>query len=362
MDRINGADTHNIGQGRRGFKDENVVAGTAGTEVTAAFLNSLQEEVIKVIEAAGLELDPNDWTQLFQAIGIMIDDAFSNIQDDDTFLSVENVQDIVGEFFSGQGATIIYDDAGNALRIEIQYATNSETIAGTVGNKAVTPAGLNARKATRSKTGLVELATDSEAAGRTDEDRAVTPKNLAQFAMLSGDRFTGAVLVGDENEGFARISKGNTDRSGFFECFMPDGTRAGYMGYASDTSIPVSAFGGRSFNFNVTPKVASRDIWHDGNATSLFAANGYQKLPSGLHIQWGRITGVTLNQTYHSVIFPISFPTRCVNVQSSVYRNNVISGTVATLTKSVTQNGCLIAGDHDTNSSTGDIYYTAIGY
>jgi len=125
MDRINGADTANIGQGRRGFKDENVVAGTAGTEVTAAFLNSLQEELVKVITEAGLELDKNDWTQLWQAIQIMIDSAFSNIQDNDTFLSVENVQDIVADFLSGQGATILYDDEGNALSIKVNPATTN---------------------------------------------------------------------------------------------------------------------------------------------------------------------------------------------------------------------------------------------
>lgn len=123
MDRINGADTHNIGQGRRGFKDENVVAGSAGTEVTAAFLNSVQEEVIKVIEEAGLELDVNDWTQLFQAISKMIDEKFSNIQDNDTFLSEENVQDIVANFLQGQNVGFTYNDEGDALNINVAPAT-----------------------------------------------------------------------------------------------------------------------------------------------------------------------------------------------------------------------------------------------
>lgn len=68
MDRINGADTIDIGGGRRGFRDENLVAGTSGTEVTALWLNMVQEEVLKVITEAGLGPSSGDWTQLWQAL------------------------------------------------------------------------------------------------------------------------------------------------------------------------------------------------------------------------------------------------------------------------------------------------------
>lgn len=68
MDRINGADTIDIGGGRRGFRDENLVAGAAGTEVTALWLNMIQEEILKVITEAGLVPTSGDWTQLWQAL------------------------------------------------------------------------------------------------------------------------------------------------------------------------------------------------------------------------------------------------------------------------------------------------------
>ncbi|MCZ7933567.1 DUF2793 domain-containing protein [Agrobacterium leguminum] len=68
MDRINGADTIDIGGGRRGFRDENLIVGTAGTEVTAAWLNMVQEELLKVITEAGLVPNEGDWTQLWQAL------------------------------------------------------------------------------------------------------------------------------------------------------------------------------------------------------------------------------------------------------------------------------------------------------
>lgn len=71
MDRINGADTIDIGGGRRGFRDENLIAGAAGTEVTALWLNMLQEEILKVTTEAGLVPSEGDWTQLWQALQIL---------------------------------------------------------------------------------------------------------------------------------------------------------------------------------------------------------------------------------------------------------------------------------------------------
>jgi hypothetical protein len=68
MDRINGADTVDIGGGRRGFRDEDLPTGQIGTEVTAAWLNMMQEELLKVITEAGLTPSANDWSQLWAAL------------------------------------------------------------------------------------------------------------------------------------------------------------------------------------------------------------------------------------------------------------------------------------------------------
>lgn len=68
MDRINGENTVDIGGGRRGFRSQNAGAGLAGTEVTAAWLNAIQENIAKVIEEAGLPLDIDDWDLLYKAL------------------------------------------------------------------------------------------------------------------------------------------------------------------------------------------------------------------------------------------------------------------------------------------------------
>lgn len=68
MDRTDGQNYIDIGGGRRGFRDQNVDAGVPGTRVTAAFLNSLQEEILTVIENAGFTPAAADWRQLDAAI------------------------------------------------------------------------------------------------------------------------------------------------------------------------------------------------------------------------------------------------------------------------------------------------------
>ncbi len=111
----------------------------------------------------------------------LINEAIEAIEfPEDTVLTTEQVQDIVGNFISGQGATVIYDDAGNVLSIEAAYATADETIAAIIGDKAVTPAGLKALTATTERPGLAERATDVEADDKTDNVRFVTPYHLGE--------------------------------------------------------------------------------------------------------------------------------------------------------------------------------------
>jgi hypothetical protein len=49
--------------------------------------------------------------------------------------------------------------------------------------------------------------------------------------------------------------------------------------------------------------------------------NGYQKLPSGLIMQWGKYSGTVHNDTAYSLTFPMEFPTACLNAVSNAYIN-----------------------------------------
>lgn len=68
MDRIIGANTVDLGGGRRGFRAKDTVGGVPGTELTAAWHNAIQEEIVAAIEAIGLVPSNADTTQLRQVI------------------------------------------------------------------------------------------------------------------------------------------------------------------------------------------------------------------------------------------------------------------------------------------------------
>ncbi len=68
MDRVNGANHFDIGGGRRGFRSQNALAGIPGTEVTSAWLNGAQEEILSVIEKTGGVPDEGSVIQLLEGI------------------------------------------------------------------------------------------------------------------------------------------------------------------------------------------------------------------------------------------------------------------------------------------------------
>lgn len=98
----------------------------------------------------------------------------------------------------------------------VELATPAEAIAGTDGERAVTPAGLASCTATISRRGLVELATGAEALAGTDAERAVTPSAL-KTALLAAFP-VGAVYItaGNTSPGtflggtWAQIAQGRT--------------------------------------------------------------------------------------------------------------------------------------------------------
>jgi hypothetical protein len=67
---------------------------------------------------------------------------------------------------------------------------------------------------------------------------------------------------------------------------------------------------------------------YDSNFGSSLAANGYQKLPSGLIIQWGSVNSANVSTT--TVSFPQAFPTTCFQVIACGY--NVSGGVEAFVT------------------------------
>ena len=82
MHRIDteGAVTDGNGAGRAGFRDRDVLAGTPGTHVDADWLNSVQENLCRVVEHAGMTLEKANHEQLYQAIRLLFVGAAGQVK------------------------------------------------------------------------------------------------------------------------------------------------------------------------------------------------------------------------------------------------------------------------------------------
>lgn len=98
------------------FTEGNPGTGTPATQVTADFMNAVQEEIAHVIEEAELELDKEDNTQLHAAILALI----------------------------AAGGAASVPDASTTVKGKVELATDAECITGTDAVRAVTPAALTA--------------------------------------------------------------------------------------------------------------------------------------------------------------------------------------------------------------------------
>ena len=92
--------------------------------------------------------------------------------------------------------------------------------------------------------------------------------------------------------------------------------------------------------------------------------SGYQKLPGGLIIQWGEYTATMAHGSSYIITFPIAFPAKCLQVNTSV-SNTVATGvtvvyspiTARTTSNFTFQYGAVNGGGYNTT-----IRYIVVGY
>lgn len=81
-----------------GFIDENPVAGTPGSLIPAAWGNSVTQEILNAIKAAGLTPDESKTNQLATAIGALVD--FTKLKNTPTTLAGYGITDAVGRLLA----------------------------------------------------------------------------------------------------------------------------------------------------------------------------------------------------------------------------------------------------------------------
>ena len=97
-----------------------------------------------------------------------------------------------------------------------------------------------------------------------------------------------------------------------------------------------------------------------------FAANGYQKLPSGLIIQWGSVAPASRSGEFDfgNITLPISFPVACVGGYATVNHNGTVQANVdsfAAVTVS-TSTINIKSGSNISVTWTYGVFWIAIGY
>jgi hypothetical protein len=99
------------------------------------------------------------------------------------------------------------------------------------------------------------------------------------------------------------------------------------QGHVVDANGAVSTRNLTLGNFGITASAGEINeldgagtLWHNGNDllsySSSNSSSGYIKIPNGLYIQWGVYTNSSSG--YHTVSFPVSFPSYCFTVASQV--------------------------------------------
>ena len=95
-----------------------------------------------------------------------------------------------------------------------------------------------------------------------------------------------------------------------------------------------------------------RNMWHSGNNPASLAGNGYQKLASGLILQWG-ISNIP--QAGGGVTFPITFPNALISVHPIV--NDTTPYSISIYNRSLSGVGIIHGA-----SGNKTVYWLAIGY
>lgn len=201
------------------FTEGNPSTGTPATQVTADFMNAIQEEIAHVIEEAGITLDKEDNEQLHAAIVALI----------------------------AAGGAASVPDASTTVKGKVELATSGETITGTDAVRAVTPAGAAAafvKKAGDTMTGTLNAPafnTTSSRRYKTDIE-ALTPALALQ--LLDGIRLVTYKLKADGSRQVGVIAEELADGPLDFAVLRTDGGAPEAVNYQSLFAVSMAALQG----------------------------------------------------------------------------------------------------------------------
>lgn len=348
MDRINGA-----GHVNHMFVAEDVPTNRPPTEITEDWLNGVQEELAAFPLAVGQTLDPNNNHQALDAVRTLIEARVGDYSLDTGTANAKVVAlnpainaytgDFSGLFKNaatntgactvnfGAGAVSLVSDVGGAL------AANDLPASAVIGYQYIHADG---------KAYVTSMVTSTAAQFDNTTKTATT-----EFVRRQGHQFAGVISLGSSHNlqaadmGKLIISNGASltlTVGSPASLGVPSGGEVTIIAYqGTDISI---VFSGSVYSYGISGQTATFQVksgesitltavdaggWFvSGGLAALdkipafsasIAPSGYQKLPSGLIVQWGAFTNnVNSNKT---VTFPIAFVTACYSVVAQTVDN-----------------------------------------
>jgi hypothetical protein len=125
---------------------------------------------------------------------------------------------------------------------------------------------------------------------------------------------------------------------------------------------PTGATAGDVLTYNnSTNSWGASSLSAQGFSASL-SSNGYQKLPSGVIIQWGT-SDIGYNESSYLITFPIPYPNAAFNVTAVGGYGAAVNGSIGLSVISLSSNGFHILGDPSNQHVTSaPLYWQSIGY
>ncbi len=186
----------------------------------------------------------------------------------------------------------------------------------------------------------------------TEEYNVVCASAYASTKLFISGNYSNAYLVEvtyNNEQWYGFYSPAKSSRAVWIDGFLY--TTQDPIFIADASSYTVTKVDGNDFYVN------QNVVWNNGNTPVSKATNGYQKLPSGLIIQWGY--GYVSATSTATITFPIAFPNACLNVVATdvnaQYEYNTDVGSLTTTT--------FTALNGNSNSTYAhNFYWIAIGY
>jgi hypothetical protein len=156
-----------------------------------------------------------------------------------------------------------------------------------------------------------------------------------------------------------RIAQGNLTSGGSIDA--PAGTTIGNIS-AGGTVTSIGMSQSSEYVFTVVSATVYQ-VTTSGGGQSL-TTNGWQRLPSGLIMQWGRYGEGTPENAVRNAVFPIAFPTGILSMASTLFYQD---GTQANDVGSVWVSGASATGFNwvntggGSNGITAELWFVAIG-